>query len=363
MGGAQAVAAHIAQYAPADVQVDYVVFGSDIGEYEPLVEAHGSQVFHVSVRKRRPLDYLKKMKAIIRDGRYDVVHAHTMFSCGTVAIAAWLAGAPGRISHSHTNRQGSTRGGLVHRLYRGVMRRIVRWFSTEHLACGVDAGGALYGDRWFAKHGTVLQNGIDMQPYAYSPETRARIRAERGAGDRFVIGHVGHYLPVKNQEFLVRLMPDILKQNPNAALWLLGDGDDREKLAARIEELKLSDSVWLAGNVDNVSEMLSAMDVFAFPSLFEGTPLALIEAQANGVPCVISDAIPKDAWLTDLIVPLSLSEDPAVWVDRILAAERHPDHDYASDMAAHYDDIQTSMNKLYAIYDKYHRREKHGGNV
>lgn len=136
------------------------------------------------------------------------------------------------------------------------------------------------------------------------------IREALGLKNAFVIGHVGHLLQVKNQTFLIQLMPEILKRKANAKLVLLGE-EDRPKLERLIHDLRLEDRVIMTGNVRNVRDYLSAMDVFAFPSLFEGMPLSIVEVQANGLPCVLSTGVPKDVYLTDLIQALSLDEKTA----------------------------------------------------
>ena len=124
-------------------------------------------------------------------------------------------------------------------------------------------------------------------------------------------------------------MPRVLKRKPNAKLLMLGDGDDRPKLQRLIKKHDLEDCVIMTGNVRNVPDYLSAMDVFAFPSRFEGMPLSIVEVQANGLPCVLSTGVPRDVYLTDLIHPLSLDcvDD---WIDRICSLKRDNPSRYAA---------------------------------
>lgn len=146
--------------------------------------------------------------------------------------------------------------------------------------------------------------------------------------DKFIIGHAGHLAAVKNQSFLLGLMPKILKRQPQAYLLLLGEGEDRPILEQKIHDLHLEDHVRMTGNVRNVPDYLNAMDVFAFPSLYEGMPLSIIEVQSNGLPCVISDQVPKDVFLTDLLRPLPLNDQMA-WMDAICSAKREASEKYA----------------------------------
>lgn len=351
IGGAQAVAANISKYADEDMHFTYLVFGDDVGALEENILKKGHKILHCAYPSEGMAKFFIYLVRLMKSERFDAVHCHTMYNCGVVMLAAKVAGVPGRLSHSHTINDAAGHS-LGRRLYRLLMRALMCLFGTEFLACGYDAGCELYGKRKFEKDGIVIKNGIDIASYRFSEENRKHIREEYGIGDKYVIGHVGHYVKVKNQSFLIELMPEILKKRPNALLLMFGDGEDREMLGRLIEEKKLGESARLMGNVGNINEVLSAFDVFAFPSLFEGTPLALIEAQANGVPCIISNLIPDDACLTDAITKLPL-EDKTLWVEALTEAIRRSDGQYAEQLLANYEDIRKSMQKLYGIFRKY----------
>ena len=196
-----------------------------------------------------------------------------------------------------------------------------------------------------------MLNGIETSRFSYDPAARERIRTKLGWEKSFLIGHAGHMVPVKNQAYLLRLMPELLKQRPNTKLILLGDGEDRPMLEQTARELGLGKNVVFTGNVNNVHEYLSAMDVFAFPSLYEGMPLAIVEAQANGLPCVLSDRVPKDVFLTDLVQELPLESEPENWADALLQAKRSEPSRYADELNARGFDTRTVMEKIFAIYD------------
>ena len=143
----------------------------------------------------------------------------------------------------------------------------------------------------------------------------------------------------------------ILKQRPDAVLMLIGDGEDREMLRNTANELNIQDKVIFVGNTTSVQDYLSAMDVFVFPSLYEGLPLSILEVQANGLPCIISDTVPPDVFLTDLIHPLSLNDDKEKWVNEILAVNRSAKTDYPLQLKNAGFDIHTAMKKVYEIYE------------
>lgn len=348
IGGAQAVAANISRYAPEQLHMTYLVFRNTPGDYESAILARGHRVLHwPSPSKNLPRFFLRLLK-LLREERFDAVHCHTMFNCGPVMLAAKLAGVPGRISHSHTTRE-ERRENPLRSIYRSVMRFLINHCSTELWACGREAGNTLYGPDAFEKRGVIIPNGIDREAFLFSPEARARLRREYGVEDKFVIGHAGHYAQVKNQKFLIEAMPRILRLRPDAVLLLFGEGPDRPMLAKAIEDLGLSDSVRLMGNASGMGAVLSAFDVFAFPSLFEGTPLALIEAQTNGLGCIISDRIPVDAIVSDLVTALPLQE-PERWAPAIADARR-PDDPAA--VRTRYPDVLESMAMIYRTYESY----------
>lgn len=352
IGGAQAVAANIAKYVDESIEFVYVVFGDDIGEYEAEIIAGGNRVIHIPSPDSGKLQFFKNLTAIMKSEKFDLVHCHTMYSCGIVMLAAKLCRIHGRLSHSHTAKDEMPQT-ASRKLYKAIMRFLMRVCGNEWLACGIDAGNELYGKKLFASRGKVIKNGIDISKYAFSEDNAKIIREKYGINGKFVVGHVGHYVSVKNQAFLIELMPEILKQNPNAVLLLFGEGSDREKLQNLIAAQHLEGYAHLMGNVDNINEVLSAFDVFAFPSLYEGTPLSLIEAQANCLPCIVSDRIPDDACLTEMITKLPL-EKPKQWVKCLCGANRADFEMCANDIRNEYEDIQSSMKKLCEIFRKYH---------
>lgn len=348
IGGAEKVAADIGFYAdPEKYEVHYVVFGDEVGAYEPELEAIGCRIFHIPQPSASFRAYMGNLKKLIGENHYDVIHAHTMFNIGWAMLAGRLWGVPVRVSHAHSALH--EKRGLKVRLYEAAMRCLILKCATDLVACGMQAGERLYGKHAFRKRGKLVLNGIDTRRFAFDAQKRCAIREQLVLSDRFVIGHAGHLAPVKNQAFLLELMPEILKVRPDAFLLLLGDGADRPVLEQKIRDFHLENCVMMTGNVRNVPDYLSAMDVFAFPSLYEGMPLSIIEVQANGLPCVISDRVPEDVFLTKLIHPLPL-ERPETWVETICATQRVTPEKYAAVMHTSGFDVSAAMGKIYEIY-------------
>ena len=350
IGGAERVARDIGVFADhARFEIHYLVFGEDIGPYEADVEAAGCRVIHMEYPSEGHRQYFRALMKLIRTEHYDVIHANTMFNSGWAMLAGKLCGVPVRISHSHSIR-GFEKRDLLKNAYEKTMRRIILLFATDLIACGRDAGAWLYGKKAFARRGTLIFNGIDLEQYAFSPTARRRIRDQLGLQDAFVIGHVGHLAPVKNQSFLLELMPKLLKREPKTHLLLLGDGPDRSTLSERMMSLGLQEHVTMTGNVSEVGDYMSAMDVFAFPSLYEGMPLALVEAQANGLPCCVSDRIPEDAKITDLVVSLPLDADQ--WLAPLTERERDESGRAFSQLQELGFGVDGMLRKIYTIYDR-----------
>ena len=348
IGGAEKVAADIGLHADrSKYEIPYVVFGDEVGAYEPELEACGCKIFHIPQPSESFSAYLKNLKHLIRTYHYDVIHAHTMFNIGWTMLAGKLYGVPIRVSHAHSALV--EKRSVKVRLYETAMRFLILTCATSYVACGVKAGERLYGKKAFREKGTLILNGIDTQCFAFDAQKRDAFRKELGLDDKFVIGHAGHLASVKNQRFLLELVPDILKKCPETYLLLLGEGEDRPMLEQKIHELHLEDHVRMTGNVRNVPDYLNAMDVFAFPSRYEGMPLSIIEVQSNGLPCVISDQVPKDVFLTDLLQPLPL-DVPEQWVDAICTAARAVPEKYAAEMRRSGFDAETAMQKIYRIY-------------
>lgn len=354
IGGAEKVARDIALYdTEHKYEYHYVVFGDEIGAYEAQLTDLGCRIFHLDSPGRNYFTFWRALRDLMRTHRYHAVHAHNMFNCGISMLAAKVSRVPVRISHAHSSLAES--GGLVTGIYERLMRLLILGCSTDLVACGVRAGVRLYGDRAFRQRGELVLNGINVAAYRFDPEARAELRRELGMEDAFLIGHTGHLMAVKNQRFLIERMPSILRRRPDARLLLLGEGPDRRMLEHQIRELGLQDKILLPGNRSDIRRWLSAMDVFAFPSLYEGMPLSVIEAQANGLACVISDGVPPDVHLTSLIRVLSLDAPEEEWTDAICAAGREPLG--TGDMTAiSRFDASVSMERIYHLY---HKKDTH----
>ena len=351
VGGAEKVGRDIGLYADKDkFEIHYLVFGDEIGVYESELQLAGCVIHHIDPPSSGYLRYCYNIRKLLVSNRFDVIHSHTMFSSGWVMLIGHILGIPVRIAHSHSI-QANAEKNLLKRLYENAMRGIIVRHATVLAACGDSAGKWLYGEKVYREKGVRIYNGIALDDFHFSETARTKIRSQYDVSDSFVIGHAGHLAEVKNQTFIIDLMPEMTRRNPKAVFLMLGDGVDRKRLEERASSLGVSEKVFFTGNVSNVGEYLSAMDVFVFPSLYEGMPLALIEAQANGLPCVISDRIPDDVCVTDLISKLPLKDPDDKWVQSILSSERLGADCYGSAMKQMGFDTPVMLEKIYELYE------------
>lgn len=357
IGGQEKVGMEIGLHIDRDkYEIHYLVFDEIKEPYESKLENAGVKVYHLPEPSKGYVQYLKNLGKLMAENHYSVVHAHTMFNCGWAMLLAWVKKVPCRISHSHSIKMANYHYSILAKVYQAVMKKLIHIFGTEFIGCGKAAGEWLFGKNFFKKHGTIIFNGINTKQFLFSFAKREEIREKLNISDRFVIGHTGHFMKVKNQQFLISLMPEILKLRPEAVLLLLGDGELKENNWEYCKKLGIEDKVIMTGNVSNVADYLCAMDVFVFPSLYEGMPLSIIEVQCNGLPCIISDSVPEDVFLTDLIRPLSLKSSKDIWIREICDALRYDPEKYGEIMGKTGFDESNMLKNIYKIYDSVQQR-------
>ena len=264
----------------------------------------GINCIQIPDKVHHPLKHLWTMYKLFKRDHYDVVHCHLDWYMNSyVCFLAMLAGVKKRIAHHH---QAYSKWSLLCSL----MRIPCKMFATHWLACGEAAAINGWGESAVAKGKvTILPNAIDPDRFKFSEISRKEIRAKYGIkGDDFVIGHVGRFYPQKNHEFLIDVFKAVCKQKPNAKLLLLGDGPLQDKIRQKVASLGISESVLFAGLQKDPAPFYSSMDAFAFPSLWEGLPLTLVEAQYSGLPCVVSGNITKEIFITDSVYSLSITD-------------------------------------------------------
>lgn len=317
----------------------------------------GINCIQIPDKVHHPLKHLWTMFRIFRKGRYDVVHSHLdWFMNSYVCFLAMLAGIKKRIAHHHqayaTTCHPGLRAGISLSLKKGLcsMLRIpCKLFATHWLACGEAAAINGWGKSAVKKGKvTILPNAINPERFKFNESARREIRAKHGIDeDDFVVGHVGRFYPQKNHEFLINVFSELHKQRANAKLLLLGDGPLQEKIRQEVETLGLTGSVIFAGLQKDPALFYSAMDVFAFPSLWEGLGIALLEAQYNGLPCVVSDVVPKEVEVSNGITRVNLNTSTQEWTKVLLSRVEKRNH---IECAKSQFDINETYPQLQTLY-------------
>lgn len=284
--------------------------------YDEELEATGSKVYTVNYAADDLRRFMREVHEVFEKVgfSYDIVHCHMPNSAFCVLREAELAGIKHRVLHSHLNNSSDK---FLHRLRNVPLNAIGKHYATDRIACSEDAGHFLFGSQPF----TVINNGIPLEQFAYSLESKERLRAELGIGHIDpVIGCVGRFVKQKNFPFAIRVFAKFHEAFPDGKMLILGDGDNRDELKKTIMTEHLSDAVILAGVREDINKLYSVMDVFFMPSLYEGLPVSAVEAQAAGLPCVYSDKVPKETDITGTGAFVSLDNGVEQWINVLTVA-------------------------------------------
>lgn len=289
------------------IQLDLLSINDPENMYRDIVEQKGGHLFILERSGRKIFQYLRALRSLIKTGKYDIVHVHgNSHTLVLELMAAKLAGCRVRIAHAHNTTCNNV---LLHK----ILTPCFNVLCTNGLACGADAGKWMFGEKPFK----VLNNGVNIMTYAFNKQLRDEYRKQFGFGKTVVIGHVGTFIPVKNQAFIVDIFNELVTRNESLRLMLIGEGPLMEDVKEKVDGYGLTDKVVFTGGVHNVNELLNAIDIIVMPSLYEGLPLSLIEQQANGLQCVVADTITKEADKTGNVKYLSLNDGVEVWAEEI----------------------------------------------
>ncbi|MQA30965.1 MAG: glycosyltransferase [Luteitalea sp.] len=347
--------------------LDFLVHTDSPGAYDDEIRELGGRVIALPYPTRSfRFRYTDRFRTVLREcGPYDVVHSHVHHFSGVVLRAASLAGVGSRISHSHSDTSAiQAKATIARRAYLRITEDLIRRHSTKALAVSEQAGRALFP--WEQQDSRcpweVLHYGIALDPFLVLPD-RTTVRRELGLDpDAVVIGHVGNLLPVKNHALLISAFDEVSKREPSSALLIIGAGPLQGELELQVASKGLTERVKFLGLRSDVPRLLmGAVDVFMFPSLWEGLPLAVIEAQAAGLPIVLSDRVSREVdILPGLIHRLAIESGPERWASVCLQASR----DRLSPALAHRGVAGSDMNiqrSVKALQEAYESSMRQGG--
>lgn len=292
--------------------IDFLVFTDSVSNNAVEAQNRGSIIYRLPSR-RKGLIYYRELDKFFREKAniYNAVH----YCGGNVSSIApmyyaWKYNVPTRIIHSHSTNS----VGLLNRIMHWINKHLLGVLGNEYLACSPSAARYFFGN----KKVKIIKNGINLDEYNFSLQKRLKIREEFQIPESaHVLGHIGRFDSNKNQSFLIDIFKLYLKTNQDALLMLIGEGPMETCVKSKCEELGISDKVMFLGVRGDIPDLLCAMDCFIMPSLFEGLPFVLVEAQATGLPCVVSDTISKESKLSEVLTFLSLDAPLGKWVSTI----------------------------------------------
>ena len=315
LGGAETMIMNLYRHIDkSEFQFDFVVTGNETGYYEPEAKMLGARVYHIRKRTESFLGNLKDFYKTVKNHKYSVLHFHTQNAFFTTLqiFIAKLAGAKKIIVHSHNTMDWRT--GISLKLHY-VCRPILNLLADVKLSCGAAAAEWLYGND---KDVTVVPLPVDCKKYKFSQEKYHMLREKYRLSESKVYVHTGRFSDQKNHEFLIDVFAEIVKRENNSKLMLLGDGELRPAIEDKVKSLNLQEKVIFCGNVSDVWDRLIASDAFLLPSKYEGFPTVILEAQAAGLPCYISNTITKRIAITNLVSFVDIAHGVGAWVQDIL---------------------------------------------
>lgn len=299
----------------SEVQFDFICDNDSTDIPYKEIEKLGGKVILIPPYQKI-FKYHRELKKVLKDGNYKIVHSHINTLSVFSLFAAKCAGVPIRIAHSHstTNKKEWKKN-----LLKIILRPLIKLFATDYMACTEHAGRWMFGDRQYEKGNVyLLNNAIDLEKFKYDETVRKEKRKELGIeNDTFVIGHVGRFVEQKNHKFLIDIFNELYKSNKKVMLLLVGQGPLMDEIKEKVKTLRLDKCVKFLGQRQDINDLYQAMDLFLFPSLYEGLGMVMIEAQCSGLQCICSTEVPKIVKITDKIYFIDLKESYSVWVSKI----------------------------------------------
>ena len=349
-GGVESVVMNYYRYIDrTKIQFDFICDDDSTNIPYEEIEKLGGKVILIPPYQK-VFKYHNKLKKILKEGHYKIVHSHINTLSVFSLFAAKCAGVPVRIAHSHstTNKKEKKKN-----LLKQLLRPFSKLFATDYMCCSELAGRWLFGDKEYDKGNVyLLNNAIDLDKFKYNETLRKKKRKELGIkDDTLVIGHIGRFVAQKNHDYLIDIFNEIHKKNNNSVLLLAGQGPLMEEIKNKAKELNLDDSVKLLGQRNDANELYQAFDVFLLPSLYEGLPVVGVEAQAAGLLCYLSDDMTKETKVLDITKFMSLNNTPEEWANNILDdVKKYKRIDTSKEMTAKNFNIKEEVKKLEEYY-------------
>lgn len=350
-GGAETFLMKVSRVlSPEEYQLDFAV-SEEKGCYTQEVLERGGKIYFVPMRTQNFWSAFTGIVSIVKQNKYDYV---LKLGSNSLSIIDLVAANVGGARHLALRSCNALTGlSVSQKMINTMLRPVVNLLTTVKLAPSMLAAEFTFGKKQAHKNVHLIHNGVDLSVYQFTPSGRAWIRKEFSLEDRLVVGHIGRFNKQKNHRFLLEVFRKILDKNANAVLLLTGTGELQQEIRQQAAALGILESIVFTGVRFDIPQILSAADVFVFPSFHEGMPNTVIEAQATGLPCVIADTITREADITGLVQYLSLEDLPEVWAEKALVAASQPRRNTKQDFVDHgYDMDVVAREFVSLIFDE-----------
>ncbi len=304
------------------IQVDIVTASFEKSVFTEPLRQRGIRFFVLSGSQRNVLENYRQFRVLLKERHYDVLHLNIFHGLSLAYLSiAKQEGISSRIAHSHNTALRKSISRPIKLVVHNREKERYTKDATDLWACSRNAADFLFSARELKRHGfQFIPNGIDTERFRFNPAIGEAVRKDLGLTGQFVIGNVGRLCYQKNQSFLLDVFAEVLKRRPNSRLLLVGEGEDKPFLLEKAKKYGLLNKILFYGTTGQVEQLLWAMDVFAFPSRFEGLGIAAIEAQTAGLPVVCSECIPKETYVTNHMRTVSLSQGSSAWAETLATA-------------------------------------------
>jgi len=332
------------------LQFDFLINNPRKCDYEDEINSMGGIIHRIPRRFPNYIKHLSCLDDFFRNNKqYNTIHQHTGINLAvSTIIGAKKHKLKKIIYHSHCS---NSEKGVIASIFDLIYTPKIKDYATHYFTCSDSSATHLFGNYIDKAKITLIKNGINTEHFVFDDSLRKQKKAELKIGNRFAVGHIGRFATAKNHTFLIDIFAEIQKKIEDAVLLLIGEGELRGDIEKKIETLGLKDNVILTGVRSDISGLLCAMDVFLFPSLWEGLPVVLVEAQANGLHCIVSDTTTEEAKITDLIEYVSLDEKPSHWADKAVSFakgyERRNTQDEITRAGFDIKEVAKSLEKFY----------------
>lgn len=330
-------------------QMDFAVATMDKAFYDDEIYNLGGKIFHIKPKSEGIISNFNSIKKIVRENEYRYVLRTSQHSLSALELfAAKLGGA--KITTFRSSNSNTTSDSKKEKILHKICMFMPYLFANVRIAPSTEAAEFMFGKNCIKKNRAfLLNNAIDTNIFCFNEKDRIEYRKKFGINQGILVGHVGRFNNQKNHKFLIEIFNDLLKKNNDAKLILVGTGELEKEIKRKVFELGIEGHVIFTGVRNDVSRILSAVDIFVFPSFYEGMPNTVIEAQAVGTKCLISDSISREAEITELVHFESLNKGSNEWSEDILhfvSSESEPREKYNEYMVKRGYSIETSVNKF-----------------